>query len=159
MKLVLNSYRFWRDIVPEVLRSLPPKQDTPTSAEPGIQGNPLLLEAIISARHVIIITLGIQEQYIREAASEGYDSSQMLLITQQLEEHRAIIRPRIPGGNRNIRGIRKRHRPLFDDAIAAAADYFITENPVWLRLTDRLLREHSLRIITPGGFINREGIL
>jgi hypothetical protein len=159
VKVVLNSHRFWRDIAPEVLRNFPQEQDTQTSSNPSTQGDPLLLETILSSGHTIIITKGILDQYIREAAREGYSPAQMLNITEQLAEDRAILHPRLPGGRRRVRGIPERHRAFLEDAIIASADFFVTENPVWLNLSDRLLREHGLRIITPGAFINCEGNL
>ena len=156
MKLVLNSHRFWRDIAPEVLRNLPPDEEPPIPSNSGIQGDPLLLDTILSSQHTILITSGIETQYVQEATREGYDPSLIFVITQQLVEQRAVARPRLPGGRQRIRGIPERHHAFLEDAIRASADYFVTKNPVWLDLGDSVLRDHSLRIVTPDGFINRE---
>ena len=154
-RLVLNSHRFFRDITPEVFNALP--TDEETIVLPA-QGDPGLYAAIRDGNHKVILTQGIQAQYFSEVGREGYTENLLLQVIEYLEDEGLIIRPRLPGGRRNISGIPQRHRAFFTDAILSNAQYFVTENPVWLRLADLMLRNHQMRIVTPGGFIQREGL-
>ena len=152
-RIVLNSHRFFGDITPEVLRELPEPEDDP-GAYP--RGNRELYQVILNGGHKIVITSRIYSQYSTEMVGQGYSERLLALTIQHLQDQELIIRPRLPGGVIDIPGIRKRHRPFFTDAIRSNADYFLTENDVWLRLADAMIRDHSLMVVTPGRFISRE---
>jgi hypothetical protein len=142
--------------MPEVLNELPPEE--PEDDDIPLEGDPELYRAIKAGNHRIILTLGIQEEYFKEAQKVGFRDIRMLRVIRHLEQGGLTISPRLPGGKRNIPGLPQRHRAFLTDAILSRADYFLTENPVWLRLADMMLREHRVRITTPGDFVRREGI-
>ncbi len=153
-RLVLNSHRFFRDITPEVFNALATDEETVDSSA---QDDPGLYAIIRDGNHKIILTQGIQAQYSSEVRREGYTENLLLQVIEHLEDEGLIIRPRLPGGRRNFPGIPQRHRAFFTDAILSEAHYFVTENPVWLNIAGPMLRNHQLRVMTPGGFIQREG--
>lgn len=153
-RLVLNSHRFLRDIMPEVYDQL-------LLEEPDIvltQGDPDLYSIIRSGNHMIILTSGILEEYFEEAQNMGFRDALILDVIQFLQQEQLILRPRLPGGVRNHPHVPNYHRAFLNDAIDANAYYFITERNVWLDRADIIGRQHGLRIVTPGGFIQREGI-
>ena len=155
-RLVLNSHRLFRDITPEVFNELPSDEESvasPTSGDPG------LYATIKDGNHKIILTQGITSQYSREVQKEGYTETLLISVIEHLEDMNLIVRPRLPGGRPNFPGIpQRRHSAFLTDAIRSEADYFVTENPVWLQLSDVMLNDHNVRVTTPGGFIQREGI-
>lgn len=55
--------------------------------------------------------------------------------------------------NAPIRGLRSQHKRLIEDAVAAGASYFVTLNPVWLRLYPRLHSQHGLEIVLPERYV------
>jgi len=154
-RLVLNSHRFFRDVLPEVLNELPPEE---IDVLPP-QGDPTLYATIRDGRHRIILTPGILKQYEDEAPSEGFTQRHLLSVIQQLEFNQLVIRPRLRGGARNFPHVPNYHRAFLYDAIDAKADYFLTERDVWLSRRDIIAREYpDLTIITPAAFIQRQSI-
>ena len=154
-RLVLNSHRFLRDIIPEIYDQLLLGEEfdaVPTQGDPG------LYSVIRDGNHLIVLTSGIQEEYFREAQYMGFRYALVLAVIQFLQQEQLILRPRLPGGVRNHPHVPNYHRAFLNDAIDANAYYFITERNVWLDRADIIGRRHGLRIVTPGGFIQREGL-
>ena len=159
-RLVLNSFRILRDVLPQVLMDL--ASESPEEWDEwnllDSQGNPDLYPTIRDTNHRIVVTDRIQREYFGEARNVGLPEEFFLRIIQHLEAQGMIIRPRVPGGRPALQHVPQYHRALLEDSILAGVDYFITERNVWLDRADRIRNTHGISIVTPGGFIRREGI-
>ena len=151
-RVVLNSYRLFRDISPQVIREL--ALEELLEADPP-SGDPELYRAIRQGGHKIVLTRRLRDEYSREATKQGLPGLVLGTVIQQLLQQGLMIEPRLPGGRFPIPGIRQRHNVFPLVAIAAQADYLITENPAWHSRSDTIGR-HGPIVVTPRAFIERE---
>ncbi len=151
-RVVLNSHRLFRDISPQVIREL--ALEELLEADP-LGGDPELYQTIRQGGHKIVLTRRLRDEYSREARRQGLPGLVLGTVIQQLLQQGLIIEPRLPGGRPSTPGIRQRHNVFPLVAIAAQADYLITENPAWHSRSDTI-SQHGTIVVTPRAFIERE---
>ena len=148
-RVVLNSHRLFRDISPQIIRELEPEALEMTPSDPE------LYATIQRGNHRIILTDRLTDEYAREARRQGFPALVLGTVIQHLLQEGLIVRPRLPGGTSSIPGIPQRHDVFPLTAIAANADYLITENPAWHSRADTI-GQHGPIGVTPRAFIERE---
>lgn len=57
----------------------------------------------------------------------------------------------------NLSGFPREHRAYLRDSIGAQAEYFVTSNNLWLRMSPETSERYGLFIITPEHFLEIEG--
>ena len=148
-RVVLNSHRLFRDLSPQIMRELELEASGMTPSDPELYGT------IQRGKHRIILTDRLRDEYAREARRQGFPALVLGTVIQHLSQEGLIVRPRLPGGRPSIPGIPQRHNVFPLTAIAANADYLITENPAWHSRSDTI-GQHGPIVVTPRAFIERE---
>ena len=108
-------------------------------------------------RFQILITDGI----IREYQAESNRPPQFLPLPTlaNLSQSGRVVRRDESELNRfsiTLAGLPKEHRPFVWDAIAAGAEYLITDRQRWLNIFPNVETAYNLRIVTPGTFVELE---
>ena len=144
--LVLNSHRFLYDIAPAVQLAETEPDDAPI--------DPMeyeLFNTITEGGHRIIITDRIlRNEYEREAGKLNL-TFQVPTIVDRLKSAGLSNTPRVP--RITIPFLQSQHNVLLEDAVAANAQYFVTNNPVWCNLDRDMNRSYGVRVVTPSRFI------
>jgi predicted nucleic acid-binding protein len=114
--------------------------------------------AFQARRFKLLITQGIIAEY-QMASGESFSVQLQPELDNHLRRGRAIYleesglsRPFIELG-----GVPNQHRAFILDAVAANAEYLITDRRRWLNLSDHLYPTYGLRIVTPERFVELEG--
>lgn len=105
----------------------------------------------------LLITDGI----IREYQAEANSPPQFLPLPtlSRLSESGRIVRRDESQLNRvpvMLAGLPNEHRAFVLDAVAAGAEYFITNRQRWLNVSQQVESGYSLRIVTPNRFVELE---
>jgi hypothetical protein len=108
-------------------------------------------------RFKFLITEGIIAEY-QVAAGESFSIQLQPGLDNHLRQGRAIYQEesRLSRSLIELGGVPKEHRALILDAIAARAEYLITDRPRWLNISDQVHVDYGLRIITPIRFVELE---
>lgn len=150
-RVVLNSHRLFRDISPQIVREM--ELEAPLAMAPS---DPELYATIQKGKHRIILTDRLTDEYAREARRQGFPALVLGTVIQHLLQEGLIVRPRLPGGRPSIPGIPQRHNVFPLTAIAANADYLITDNPAW-HARSETIAERGPIVVSAGAFVQREG--
>ncbi len=148
-RVVLNSHRLFRDISPQIVRELE------LEALEMNPSDPELYTTIQRGKHRIILTDRLTDEYAREARRQGFPALVLGTVIQHLSQEGLIVRPRLPGGRSSIPGIPQRHNVFPLTAIAANADYLITDNPAW-HARSETIAERGPIVVSSGAFVQRE---
>ena len=155
--IVLNSFHFFDDIMPETFRSMANPDTNPQGGNMAPEN--LLLETIEQGGHTILVTdresrgnrLSIKREYAIEATSRGL-GPQLAVVLDQLQNRGVVnVNTRLP--RRQISGVGSHHRVFIEDAVAADVDYFVTEHEPWLNLDQDSDVCPNLRIVNSDRFM------
>ena len=75
------------------------------------------------------------------------DSGRSLYLEESALHRSPVALERLP----------KRHRWLFQDAIAGNAEYFVTKWRPWLRVAEQARSRYGLHVVTPARIVELEG--
>jgi len=109
-------------------------------------------------RFKLLITQGIIAEY-QMASGESFSVQLQPELDNHLRQGRAIYREesRLSRPFIELGDVPNQHRAFILDAIAANAEYLITDRRRWLNLSDQLYQSYGLRIVTPERFVELEG--
>jgi len=99
---------------------------------------------------------------IREYQSEAINPPQFMplpKLTDLSETGRAIFldQSQLNRSSVGMPGLPNEHRAFVLDAIAAAAEYLITNRQRWLAISEKVRESYGLQIVTPARFVELEG--
>ena len=114
--------------------------------------------AFQARRFKILVTEGIISEYQADAGASFAIQLQPTL-DNHLRRGRAIYTEesslaRLPV---SLVGLPSEHRTFVLDAIAANAEYLVTNRRRWLNLSEQAETTYELQIVTPGRFVELEG--
>ena len=114
--------------------------------------------AFDGSRFRLLLTDGIRDQYELEARRPAQYLPQNILNSLS-STNRFIFfeEQRLNRLSDTLEGLPQEHTEFVYDAIAAKADYLVTNNPPWLRLSSETADRYGLQIVTPATFVELEG--
>ena len=109
-------------------------------------------------RFTIVVTEGIIAEY-QDYAGESFGMQLQPELDGHLRRRRAIYMPesRLSRFPIRVGRLPQEHRAFIHDAIAAGAQYLITNRQRWLNLTRQTEPTYGLQIVTPARFVDLEG--